>query len=107
MTRLARWLALASHFALLGLLLAWSVWLAPSPHYPVALTVLVWVCPLLFPLRGLLYGRLYTHIWTSLLALFYFLLGVDDVAGAMAPPLLAWLEVLLSLLLFAGCVAYV
>ncbi len=102
----ARWVTLISYFSLLILLLAWSTWLAPHPRYPIALVLLVSVGPLLFPLRGLLHGRPYTHAWTSFLALYYFILGVDDIVVAMAPPILAWLELLLSLTLFTGSMLY-
>ena len=106
MIRFSRCLVLGSYFGLLGLLLLWVIWLAPHPRFPISLVVIVLVGPLLLPLRGLLYGRLYTHALTCFLALYYFVLGVDDVAAAMVWPWLAWLEVILSLGLFVGCVAY-
>jgi uncharacterized membrane protein len=62
---------------------------------------------LLFPLRGLLHGRLYTHAWASFLALFYFVAGVFSAAGPMERPWLAWLEICLSLLWFLGTILYV
>ena len=106
MLRLSRVLTLVSYFGLLFLLLLWAVWLAPHPRFPVALVLMVTVVPLLLPLRGLLHGRVYTHAWTTFLALFYFVISVDDIAGALAPVWLAWLELGLSLGLFSGCVAY-
>ncbi len=101
----ARFLALACHLGLLALLFTWAVW-APSPHYPVALVLLVSVGPLLLPLRGLLHARPYTHAWTAFLALYYFVIAVDDIAGATAPRGLAWAELALSVGLFSGCVVY-
>lgn len=106
MIRLARIVTLASYFGLFILLMSWKTWLAPSPHYPVSLVLIVLVGPLLFPLRGLVHGRPYTHAWTSFLALFYFVIGVDDVAGGTTQYLLAWSEVFLSITLFTGCLAY-
>ena len=106
MIRFSRYLVLGSYFGLLILLLLWAVWLAPHPHFPISLVVIVQLGPLLLPLRGLLYGRVYTHALTCFLALYYFVLGVDDVAAAVVWPWLAWCEVILSLGLFAGCVAY-
>ena len=105
--QLSRFVTLVGYFGLLGLLLLWALWLAPHPRYPTALVLIVSVGPLLFPLRGLLHGRTYTHAWTSFLALFYFVLGVDNIAAAQAPPWLAWLELFLSLTLFIGCLSYV
>ncbi|MFZ1325218.1 MAG: DUF2069 domain-containing protein [Candidatus Contendobacter sp.] len=102
-----RAVALIAYFGLFALLLLWFGWLEPPSHIPVVLALLLWVGPLLFPLRGLLDGRPHTHAWTSFLALFYFAFGVFYVAGPMARPWLAWLAIGLSVLLFLGVVAYV
>lgn len=72
-----------------------------------ALVLILLVGPLLMPLRGLLHGRPYTHAWTSFLALFYFTVGVFNVAGPMVHPWMAWLEIGFSVLLFLGAVLYV
>ena len=106
MIQLSRIVTLSSYFGLMILLLLWVTWLAPHPRYPVALVLMVSVVPLLLPLKGLLYGRVYTHAWTTFLALFYFVISVDDIAGGMVSPWLAWLELSFSVGLFGGCVAY-
>ena len=106
MTRLARIASLAGYFGLFFLLIAWTTWLSPPQRLPVALVLLVLVGPLLFPLRGLLHGRPYTHAWTSFMALFYFAIGVFNVAGDMEKPWLAWLQIGFSVLLFCGTVLY-
>lgn len=106
MIGLGRLMVLGSYFGLLGLLLLWFTWLEPPQRLPVALTVLFWVGPLLFPLPGLLAGRLRAHIWLSFLALFYFAFGVFCLAGPMARPWLAWLETGLSVALFLGVLIY-
>jgi len=98
---------LSGYFGLFGLLLLWLAWLEPPDRFPVALALILWVGPLLFPLRGLLHGQPYTHAWTSFLALFYFTCGVFHAAGPMARPWLAWLEIGLSALLFLGAILYV
>lgn len=97
---------LTGYFGLFGLLLLWFAVLEPPSRLPVALALLLWAGPLLFPLRGLLHGRPYTHAWVSFLALFYFAFGVFHVAGTMARPWLAWLEIGFSALLFAGAIGY-
>ena len=99
--------ALSGYFGLFGLLLLWFAWLEPPGRFPIALALILWVGPLLFPVRGLLHGRLYTHAWTSFLALFYFAFGVFHAAGPMARPWLAWLEIVFSALLFGGTILYV
>jgi uncharacterized membrane protein len=107
MSQIWRKTALIGYFSLLGLLLLWFAWLEPPARIPVALVLILLVGPLLFPLRGLLYGRLYTHAWTSFLALFYLAVGIFYVAGPMARPWLAWLSISFSGLLFLGAVLYV
>ena len=99
--------ALSGYFGLFGLLLLWFAWLEPPSRSLVALTLLLWVGPLLFPVRGLLRRRAFTHVWRSFLALFYFAFGVFHAAGPMARPWLAWLEIGLSALLFLGAILYV
>jgi uncharacterized membrane protein len=107
MTTTWRIIALGSYFGLLTLLIAWTVWLAPPPVLPTALILIIFVGPLLFPLRGILYGRARAHFWAGLLALFYFIAGVFDIAGGIEQSWLAWLEIWLSILLFSSGLGYV
>lgn len=99
--------ALAGYFGLLALLLNWFTWIAPPSRFPVSFALILLTVPLLFPLRGLLHGRPYTHAWTSFLSLFYFAFGVDAIAAASDPAWLGWTAVVTSILWFAGCVGYV
>lgn len=99
--------ALMGYLGLFGLLLLWLGWLEPPRQLPVALALILLAGPLLLPLRGLLHGRPHTHAWSSFLALFYFVVGVFNVAGPMERPWLAWLEIGFSLLLFLGAILYV
>ena len=102
----ARGIALFGYFGLMFLLLAWHSWLAPSQRFPVALTLIVLVVPLLFPLRGLLHGHPYTYAWTSFLALFYFVLGVGVAWADPAERVYGLLEILFSVTLWGGAIAY-
>lgn len=100
-TRIA---AVASLLALIALGLAWELWLAPTGRGTLALKVL----PLAVPLAGLLKNRMYTYRWVSLLVWVYFTEGVvratsEHGLGAM----LAGVEVLLCLVLFAACAMHV
>lgn len=99
-----RSVAVACVAALIVLGLAWELWLAPTGRGTLALKVL----PLLLPLPGLLKNRMYTYRWLSLLVWVYFAEGVvratsEHGAGA----LLATVEIVLCLLLFAACAAHV
>jgi uncharacterized membrane protein len=105
-TRVCRAAALGAYFALLALLLNWFTWIAPPERTPIALALILTTVPLLFPLRGLLHGRLYTHAWTSFLALPYFILGVDAVAAGTEPAWLGWGAIGASTILFTATVGY-
>lgn len=107
MSRFWHTVVLTGYFGLFGLLLLWLTWLEPPRRLPVVLALIVLVGPLLLPLRGLLHGRPYTHAWTSFLALFYFTVGVFNVAGPMARPWLGWLAIVFSMMLFLGAIFYV
>ncbi len=102
----ARWLTLAGYFGLLILLLNWFTWLAPPASVPRALPLIVLTVPLLFPLRGLLHARTYTHAWVSLLALPYFAIGIDIAFNRSDQRLLGFALILFSLLLFVGSVFF-
>lgn len=99
-----RAVAVGSLLGLIVLSLAWELWLAPTGNRTLALKAL----PLALPLAGLLKNRMYTYRWVSLLVWLYFTEGVvratsDRGAGVM----LAVLEVLLCLALFAACAMHV
>lgn len=102
-----RVMTLLGHFALMVLLMVWEIWIDPAGMLPKSLVILFMVGPLLIPLRGLLYGRTYTHAWTSFLALFYFLHGVGQAYDGKQFAYLGVLEVVFSLMLFLGAILYV
>ena len=92
-----RAVALAALLALVGLGLAWELWLAPTGSGTLALKVL----PLLLCIAGLLKHRMYTFRWLSLLIWLYFMEGVVRATSERGlGATLALLEVLLSLLIF-------
>ena len=99
-----RAVALGSLVGLIVLGLVWELWLAPTGRGTLALKVL----PLLLPLPGLLRARLYTYRWLSLLVWLYFIEGsVRATSERGLGSMLASIEVVLCLLLFAACAAHV
>ena len=106
MTRWARAATLIGYFGLLFVLMARLTVLAPPELVPVSVALLLLVGPLLFPLRGILHARPYTHAWASFMALFYFTVGVFHAAGNGREPWLAWIEIGLSVLFFSGAVLF-
>ncbi len=103
---IARWGTLLGYFGLFFLIVAWNTWIAPVEHSPRIIILLPLTIPLLFPLRGLLHGNPYTHAWTTLIALFYFSLGVSNTV-VPEDQLYGWLQILTSMTLFTGCVMFV
>jgi len=104
---IGRWLTLIGFFGLLALIVNWFTWLAPPVQVPRSLLLIVLAGPLLFPLRGILHARRYTHQWVNFLAMFYFAIGVDvwfNHAGI--EKILGATMVLLSLILIVGSVMY-
>jgi uncharacterized membrane protein len=99
-----RSLAIASLLGLIVLGLAWELWLAPTGNRTLALKVL----PLTIPLAGLLKWRLYTYRWLSLMVWLYVVEGVVRAGSDRGlSAMLAGVELLLCLLLFAACTLHV
>nr|WP_309638342.1 DUF2069 domain-containing protein [Methylibium sp.] len=99
-----RAVAVASLLGLIVLGLAWELRLAPTGSGLLAFKVL----PLAFPLVGLLKRRLYTYRWVSLLVWLYFTEGVVRATSDRGlSAVLAGIEVVLCLLLFAACALHV
>jgi len=100
-------LALLGYFGLFFLLLLWTVYLSPPTIFPVSVVLICYVGPLLIPLRGLLYGKLYTHAWVHFMALFYFTIGVMVAAANAEERGYALIQVACSIMMFIGSMMYV
>lgn len=101
-----RWLTLIGYFGLFFLILIWTSLIDPPQHLPRSLVLLILLLPLLAPLRGLLHGRVRTHAWTSLLALFYVTVGIA-LAAVESDRVYGLAMLTLALLLFGGSLLYV
>ncbi len=100
-----RWMTLVSYFSLTAFIFISLIWINP-PAVELRSLALIWqVGPLMFPLRGILHGRAYTHAWASYLALFYLVYGIWHVGGE-ATRTYGMLVTLLSIGFFTGCVFY-
>jgi uncharacterized membrane protein len=97
--------ASTSLLLLIGLCLAWELWLAPLR--PGGSWLVLKVLPLLAPLRGVWFGRRYTYQWSSMLILAYFTEGVVRCWSERGTAqVLAGIEIALSLAFFASALAY-
>lgn len=100
-----RWLTLFGYFGLIALIFSWQLFIKPLPAEFISITLAMQLGPLMFPLRGLLHGKTYTHIWASYLALFYFVMGVWYAASS-GTLLFGIFICLFSLGFFIGAVFY-
>ena len=100
-----RWITLFGFFGLILLIIVWLLWIEPVPKEQISIKTLLGVGPLMFPLRGLLHGKVYTHQWSMYLALFYFVIGAWY-AGAEEDRLFGILICTFSLNFFIGSMFY-
>lgn len=98
----AYWGACLSLLALIVLCIAWELFVAPIR--PGGSWLVLKVLPLLLVVRGLFKRRIRTYQATSLLVWLYFAEGATRASSdpALASQLMAGLEVLLCLVLFAS-----
>ena len=106
-TNLWRLTTLLAYLGLIALILVWNTLIDPPERPAVSLVLIILLGPLLFPLRGLLHGRRYTHAWSSMLALAYFILGITGAYTSTKDQTYDVLMVILSLVWFAGAIVYV
>ncbi len=100
-----RWLTLSGYFTLLFGLFAWQIVIDPPAEHLISIIVLLQIGPLLFPLMGLLKGKLYTHAWSMYVAIFYFIVGVWY-AGSSEDLKIGLFVIFSSLVFFLGTVLY-
>ena len=103
--RLTRICTLVGYFGLLVFIPVWHLLVVPLKPEFMSITLLVQVGPLMFPLKGLLHGKVYTHAWSMYLALFYFIIGIWY-AGDESTRTFGIIFSLLSILFFIGSMLY-
>jgi len=102
---LSRWLTLSGYFGLMIGLYVWHLLINQTEAHLISIIILTQLGPLMFPLRGLLNGKTYTHAWSMYLAIFYFIVGIWY--AAVDETLMFGLYVTaFSLLFFTGTVLY-
>ena len=104
--RATRAAALVCLLLLAALIVAWELWLAPLR--PGGSWLALKALPLAAPLPGLLRWRLYTFRWMCLFVWLYVVEGAVRAWGDKSPGnMLALVQVLLCIVLFAACAAHV
>lgn len=74
-TRAARLLSLATYLGLIAWVMTWIVFLGGVAREHISIWLLLFVTPLLVPLRGVLAGRDKALIWGALVGLLYLVHG--------------------------------
>ena len=103
--KLGRGLTLFGYFSLLFGLFAWHLLIEPSAKHLISVIIFFQLGPLMFPLFGLLKGKIYTHAWSMYLAIFYFIVGVWY-AGSSEDLKIGLYVIFTSLVFFLGTVLY-
>ena len=103
--KLGRWLTLLGYFSLLFGLFAWHLLIEPPAKHLISIIIFFQLGPLMFPLLGLLNGKLYTHAWSMYMAIFYFVIGVWY-AGYDEDLMIGLYVIFTSLVFFTGTVIY-
>jgi len=101
-----RFLALTANLALLAWVAIWQSVLSPHPHINSLTLTIAWCLPLLFPLRGILAGKAYTHAWANFVLMLYFLHALTLLYVDAGERLLAGIELILTSLAFTGNTLY-
>jgi uncharacterized membrane protein len=101
-TQFYRRLTLSSYFSLIAWLVIWHFFLTPDKVTSTLFTVLLWIIPILLPMKGLLQGKPYTYAWTNFIVMYYLLHGLTSIYAVEGERLYALIEILLCCALFTG-----
>ncbi len=102
---LSRLCTLTGYFGLLIFIPLWHLLIVPLKPEFMSVTLLIQIGPLMFPLKGILHRKVYTHAWAMYLALFYFIMGVWY-AGDESTRTFGVIFSLLSILFFMGTMLF-
>lgn len=105
-TKRYRFLALFSNLALLGFVALWHSTLSPHPLINPYGIMIAWIIPMLFPLKGIIQGKPYTHAWANFILMFYFLHGLTILWLDEGERYLALIEVIITSGAFIGNIYY-
>ncbi|WP_159820630.1 DUF2069 domain-containing protein [Colwellia sp. 20A7] len=101
-----RKLALFGYFSLLIFMPLWLLVLSPSESLSTLTTFLLFILPLLFPMKGILQGNPFTHAWANFIVLIYFLHSLTTLWVLPSDRIWALLELIFASTMFLGCSYY-
>lgn len=98
-----RWLALVSYLLLLLWVALWHSTLREPQPYSLLFIFLLYIVPLLLPMRGIFKAKPYTHAWANFITLFYIIHGITVAYAVPHERWFAITELVLSTSMFVGC----
>ena len=99
-------MALVGYLGLLILMPLWLFVFSPREGYSLGFVFIVYIFPLLLPLRGFIKDNPYTYAWANFIVLIYFLHGLALLWIAIDELPYVLLELLFASLMFVGCTYY-
>lgn len=99
-------IALFGYFSLLFFMPLWLLVLSPSESLSTSTTLILFILPLLFPLKGLLQGNPFTYAWANFIVLIYFLHSLTTLWVLPSDMIWAILELIFASTMFLGCTYY-
>ncbi|WP_428443067.1 DUF2069 domain-containing protein [Photobacterium sagamiensis] len=91
-TQSLRYITLIANLSLILWVGLWQSMISPHPHLNSYVIAIMWVLPLLLPLKGILEGKPYTHAWANFILMFYFLHALTILWIDGGERWLAWIE---------------
>jgi uncharacterized membrane protein len=99
-------LAIFGYVGLLILMPLWLFLLAPREGHSNGFIFVVYVLPLLFPLKGIIQDKPYTYAWANFIVMFYFIHGFTLLWVVQDELIWVLLELLFASAMFVGCTYY-
>ncbi|HAU05658.1 MAG TPA: DUF2069 domain-containing protein [Pseudoalteromonas shioyasakiensis] len=98
--------ALIGYIGLLVLMPIWLFLIAPREGHSNAFIFVVYILPLLLPLKGIIQDKPYTYAWANFIVMFYFIHGFTLLWVAQEQLIWVLLELTFASLMFIGCTYY-
>lgn len=99
-------IALIGYFSLLLFMPIWLLILNPSQGLNPWLSTIMFIIPLLFPLKGILAGNPYTFAWSNFIVMLYFLHSLTTLWVSEDDRIWAGLELIFASMMFYGGTYY-
>ncbi len=98
-----RYLALVSHVLLLLWMCVWYFLLNKEHEYSFVFIFLLYLLPLILPLKGIILAKPYTHAWSCFVILWYLLHSITVIYAEPSQVIYASIELVLASCMFVGC----